>query len=160
MKYFEDIAVGERIAVGCHTFKADEIKAFAARFDPQPFHVDENAAENSHFGALCASGWHSAVVWMRLMVGYRCRMVEVARVRDEPVAAMGPALGVRELKWLKPVYVDDTIDYASEVIEARVSKSRPGVGLLSIYSTGVNQRGEMVLSFISTTFVERRPVTL
>jgi acyl dehydratase len=63
------------------------------------------------------------------------------------------------LKWLKPVYVDDTIDYASEVIEARVSKSRPGVGLLSIYSTGVNQRGETVLSFISTTFVERRPVT-
>lgn len=158
MKYFEDIAVGERVAVGTHTFKADEIKAFATRFDPQPFHVDESAAESSHFGALCASGWHSAVIWMRLMVDHRRRMIETARASGEPVAAMGPALGLRELKWLKPVYVDDTIDYASEVIETRISKSRPGVGLLSIRSTGVNQHGETVLSFISTTFVQRRPV--
>jgi acyl dehydratase len=159
VKYFEDIAVGERIAVGSHTFNADEIKAFAARFDPQPFHVDEDAAGRSHFGALCASGWHSAVVWMRLMVDSRRRMMEAARARGEPVAVMGPALGIRELKWLKPVYVDDTIKYTSEVIEARISESRPGVGLLSIQSTGVNQRGETVISFISTTFVERRPVT-
>jgi acyl dehydratase len=158
MKYFENIAVGERIAVGSHTFRADEIKTFATNFDPQPFHLDESAAENSHFGALCASGWHTAVVWMRLMVDYRRRMSEAARVRGEPVAAMGPALGFRELKWLKPVFVGDTIDYASEVIEARVSQSRPGVGLLSILSTGVNQRGESVITFVSTTFVERRPM--
>ena len=158
MKYFEDIAVGERIAVGSHTFRADEIKTFATNFDPQPFHLDESAAENSHFGALCASGWHTAVVWMRLMVDYRRRMSEAARARGEPVAAMGPALGFRELKWLKPVFVGDTIDYASEVIEARVSQSRPGVGLLSILSTGVNQRGESVITFVSTTFVERRPM--
>lgn len=158
MKYFEDIAVGERTTVGSHTFRADEIKAFAANFDPQPFHLDEIAAESSHFGALCASGWHTAVVWMRLMVDCRRRMAEAARARGEPVAAMGPALGFRELKWLKPVYVGDTIDYASEVIEARVSESRPGVGLLSILSTGSNQHGESVISFISTTFVERRPM--
>ena len=158
MKYFEDIAVGERIAVGSHTFRADEIKTFATNFDPQPFHLDESAAENSHFGALCASGWHTAVVWMRLMVDYRRRMSEAARARGEPVATMGPALGFRELKWLKPVFVGDTIDYASEVIEARVSQSRPGVGLLSILSTGVNQRGESVITFVSTTFVERRPM--
>jgi acyl dehydratase len=158
MKYFEDIAVGERIAVGSHTFRADEIKTFATNFDPQPFHLDESAAENSHFGALCASGWHTAVVWMRLMVDYRRRMSEAARARGEPVATMGPALGFRELKWLKPVFVGDTINYASEVIEARVSQSRPGVGLLSILSTGVNQRGESVITFVSTTFVERRPM--
>ena len=159
MKYFEDIVVGEHIPVGSHTFKAEEIKAFAARFDPQPFHLDEGAAERSHFGALCASGWHTAVVWMRLMVNSRRRMAEAARARREPVAAMGPALGFRELKWMKPVYVDDTIDYTSEVIAARISESRPGVGLVSIRSTGINQRGEPVISFISTTFVERRPVT-
>ena len=158
MKYFEDIAVGERIAVGSHTFRADEIKTFATNFDPQPFHLDESAAENSHFGALCASGWHTAVVWMRLMVDYRHRMSEAARARGESVATMGPALGFRELKWLKPVFVGDTIDYASEVIEARASQSRPGVGLLSILSTGVNQRGESVITFVSTTFVERRPM--
>jgi acyl dehydratase len=159
VKYFEDIVVGERMPVGSHTFKADEIKAFAARFDPQPFHLDERAAARSHFGALCASGWHTAVAWMRLMVDFRRRAIESARVRGEPVAGMGPALGFRELKWMKPVYADDTIDYTSEIIAARISESRPGVGLVSILSTGVNQHGEPVISFISTTFVERRPVT-
>ena len=158
MKFFEDIQVGERIAIGRHTFSAAEIKAFAARFDPQPFHLDEAAAQRSHFGALVASGWHSAVVWMRLMVDQRRRSGEAARARGERVAAMGPALGLRELKWLKPVFAEDTIDYASEVIEARVSASKPGLGLISIRSTGVNQRGEPVITFVSTTFVERRPV--
>lgn len=158
MKFFEDIQVGERIAIGRHTFSAAEIKAFAARFDPQPFHLDGAAAQSSHFGALVASGWHSAVVWMRLMVDQRRRSGEAARARGERVAAMGPALGLRELKWLKPVFAEDTIDYASEVIEARVSASKPGLGLISIRSTGVNQRGEPVISFVSTTFVERRPV--
>ena len=159
MKYFEDIVVGERMPVGSHTFRADEIKAFAARFDPQPFHLDEEAAERSHFGALCASGFHTAVAWMRLMVDFRRRTIEAARARGEPVAAMGPALGFRELKWMKPVYADDTIDYTSEIIAARISESRAGVGLVSILSTGVNQRGEPVISFVSTTFVERRPGT-
>lgn len=159
MKYFEDIALGDRMPVGAHTFKADEIKAFAAQFDPQPFHLDENAAGRSHFGALCASGWHTAVAWMRLMVDSRRRQTEAARARGEPVAAMGPALGFRELKWMKPVFVDDTIDYTSEIIAARVSESRPGVGLISLRTTGINQHGEPVISFISTTFVERRPGT-
>ena len=158
MQFFEDIQVGERIAIGRHTFSAAEIKAFAARFDPQPFHLDGAAAQSSHFGALVASGWHSAVVWMRLMVDQRRRSAEAARARGERVAAMGPALGLRELKWLTPVFAEDTIDYASEVIEARVSASKPGLGLISIRSTGVNQRGEPVISFVSTTFVERRPV--
>lgn len=157
MKFFEDIHVGESFAVGRHTFTASDIKSFATRFDPQLFHVDEAAAERSHFGALCASGWHTAVVWMRLMVDHRRGMIEAARARGEQVAGGGPALGFRELKWLKPVYVGDTIDYASEVIEARVSNSRPGFGLMTIRSTGVNQNGEPVISFISTAFVERRP---
>jgi acyl dehydratase len=157
MKYFEDIQVGDSYAVGRHTFTADEIKSFARRFDPQLFHLDEAAAERSHFGALCASGWHTAVVWMRLMVDHRRGLAEVARARGEPVPALGPALGFRELKWLKPVYVGDTIDYRSEVIETRPSGSRPGSGLMTILSTGVNQNGDPVISFISTTFVERRP---
>lgn len=157
MKYFEDIQVGEVFAIGRHTFAADDIKAFAARFDPQPFHLDEAAAEESHFGALCASGWHTAVTWMRLMVAYRRRFAEEARSRGEPVARVGPALGFRELKWLKPVYVGDTVEYQSEVIETRVSNSRPGFGLMSIRASGVNQNGEPVLSFISTAYVERRP---
>jgi acyl dehydratase len=157
MKYFEDIRVGDSYSVGRHTFTTDEIKGFARRFDPQLFHLDEAAAEASHFGALCASGWHTAVVWMRLMVDHRRDMAEAARARGESVAGMGPALGFRELKWLKPVYVGDTIAYSSEVLETRVSNSRPGSGLMTIRSTGINQNGEMVISFISTTFVDRRP---
>jgi acyl dehydratase len=156
MKYFEDIGVGDTFEVGRHTFTADSIKAFATRFDPQPFHVDAAAAERSHFGALVASGWHTALAWMRLMVDYRRRMDEAMRARGEPVAGIGPALGFRELKWLKPVYVGDTIDYKSEVIETRASGSRPGLGLMSFRTTGVNQNGEPVISFVSTTFVERR----
>jgi len=159
VKYFEDIVVGERTAVGRHTFTVDDIKAFATRFDPQPFHIDEAAAQRSHFGRLVASGWHSTVVWMRLMVAERRRQADAARSRSEPVAAMGPALGLRDLKWLRPVYADDTIMYESEVIETRVSESRPNLGLVTVRSTGVNQRGEPVLSFISTTFLDRRPVS-
>jgi acyl dehydratase len=157
MKYFEDVQVGDVFPVGRHTFTADEIKAFAGRFDPQLFHLDEAAAAQSHFGALCASGWHTAVIWMRLMVDRRRALAEAARARGEPVAAMGPALGFRDLKWLKPVYVGDTIDYKSEVIELRPSGSRPRTGLMTIISTGVNQNGEPVISFVSTTLVERRP---
>jgi acyl dehydratase len=73
MKFFEDIRVGESSDIGRHTFTAEEIKAFAARFDPQPFHLDEAAGARSQFGALCASGWHTACVWMRLMIKYRRR---------------------------------------------------------------------------------------
>jgi len=157
VKYFEDIRVGDTYAVGRYTFNSDEIKAFATRFDPQLFHLDEDAAAASHFGALCASGWHTAVVWMRLMVDFRRRLTDEARARGEPVAGVGPALGFRELKWLKPVYVGDTIDYASEVTETRISNSCPGFGLMTLLSTGVNQNGEAVISFLSTAFVERRP---
>lgn len=157
MKYFEDIRVGDSIEIGRHTFTADDIKAFARRFDPQPFHVDEEAAARSHFGALCASGWHTAAVWMRLMVDHRRRESEAMRARGEPVAGMGPALGIRELQWLKPVYAGDTIVYKSEVLETRISGSRPGRGLMTLRSTGVNQNGDLVISFVSTAFVERRP---
>jgi acyl dehydratase len=158
MKYFEDVQVGDTFEVGRHSFNADEIKVFARRFDPQLFHLDEAAAERSHFGALCASGWHIAVVWMRLMVDHRRGMAEASRARGEPVAGIGPALGFRELKWLKPVYVGDTIVYKTVVIETRVSNSHQGKGLMIFRSTGTNQNGEPVISFVSTTFVERRPV--
>ncbi len=159
MNYFEDIRVGDVFEYGRHTFTADSIKAFATRFDPQPFHVDEAAAERSHFGGLVASGWHTAVAWMRLMVDFRRREDEAARARGEPVAGIGPALGFRDLKWPKPVYAGDTIEYRSEVIEMRLSDSRPHAGLMTFRSTGINQNGEMVLLLVSTTFVERRGAT-
>ena len=88
MKYFEDIRVGDVYEVGRYTFTADNIKAFATRFDPQAFHVDEEAAARSHFGGLVASGWHTAVAWMRLMIDYRRRMDEAMRARGEPVISL------------------------------------------------------------------------
>src|SRR6185437_15303805 len=78
MRYFEDIQIGDRYSLGHHTFSAADIKTFARRFDPQLFHLDEAAAARSHFGALCASGWHTAVTWMRLIVDYRRRLDEEA----------------------------------------------------------------------------------
>jgi acyl dehydratase len=157
VKFFEDIRVGDAYPVGRHVFTAPDIKAFATRFDPQLFHLDEEAGLRSHFGRLCASGWHTAVIWMRLTVEHNRRTAEAARARGEPVALLGPALGIRELKWLRPVSVGDTIDYSTEVVETRISKTRPGFGLMTIRSTGLNQKGEAVISFLSTTFVERRP---
>jgi acyl dehydratase len=157
MKYLEDIAVGERVLFGRHTFTADEIKAFAVQFDPQPFHVDEEAAARSHFGALAASGWHTIAVWMRLAMRYRCAEDAARRARGEPVAELGPSPGFRDLKWLKPVYVGDTIAFAAEVVETRASKSRPGWGLVFSRNTGTNQTGALVMSFIGSAFVARRP---
>jgi acyl dehydratase len=156
MTFLEDIVVGDSVVVGRHTFTTDDIKGFARRFDPQLFHTDEEAAAASHFGALCASGWQTAIVWMRLLVEYQRARAEAARARGERVARTGPALGLRELKWTKPVYVGDTIEYRTEVTATRASESRPGFGLMTILTTGTNQKGEPVISFVSTSFVERR----
>jgi len=156
MKFFEEIVVGERMELGAHTFTASSIKAFARDFDPQPFHLDEAEAARSIYGALIASGWHTAAVWMRLMVDHQRREDDGLRERGEPVAALGPSPGFRELKWLKPVYAGDTISYSTEVVDTRPSTSRPRWGLMTIRNSGVNQKGEPVISFVSVVFVERR----
>jgi acyl dehydratase len=156
MIFFEDIRVGDKLDVGRYTFTAESIKSFAVRFDPQPFHLDEAAAERSHFGQLCASGWQTACVWMRLMIETRRREDDGRRARGEDVAELGVSPGFRDLQWLKPVYAGDTIAYSSEVVEARPLASRPGWGLVSWRNAGINQRGEPVISFISSAFVERR----
>jgi acyl dehydratase len=157
MRYFDDTKVGDRIELGSHTFTAEDIKTFAAAYDPQAFHMDEAAAAKSHFGALCASGWHTVSMWMRLRVLYAQKDDAARAARGEPNAKGGSSPGFRELKWLKPVYAGDTITYASEVAEMRASQSRPGWGLVFSRNTGVNQKGELVLSFIGSGFVERRP---
>jgi acyl dehydratase len=156
MKFFEDIAIGERAELGSHTFTADDIKRFARKYDPQPFHLDETAAAQSHFGALVASGWHTASTWMRLMVEHQRREDEARRARGEAIASLGPSPGFRELKWLKPVYAGDTVTYSTEIVDKRTSNSRLGWGLMSIRNTGVNQKGQPVISFISVAFLERR----
>lgn len=156
MSFFEDLHVGDIVMTGRHTFTPDSIKSFARRFDPQRFHIDEEEAARSHFGALCASGWHTAAAWMRLMVDHRRAQEAAIRARGEPVAALGPALGLRNLKWLRPVYAGETIDYKTEITDLRISGSRPRFGLMTTLTTGANQDGAAVIAFESTTFVERR----
>lgn len=156
MTYFEDLRIGTRVEVGSHTFTAEEIKAFARQFDPQPFHMDEAAAARSSFGALCASGWHTAAICLRLIVTDRQRRQEEMRRRGEPVARTGPSPGLRELRWLKPVYAGDTISFAHEIVELRDLPDRPDVGLRVSRNTGTNQKGELVYSVLSSTFIERR----
>lgn len=157
MRYFEDIRIGETFDLGRHTFTAEQIKAFAARYDPQPFHLDEAAAARSHFGRLCASGWHTASLWMKHMAEHRQRDCDARLARGEPFVRMGPSPGFRDLKWLKPVFVGDTVSYATEIVDARRSDSRAGWGILTVRNTGTNQHGEPVLEFSSVTFVECRP---
>ncbi|MBX6425672.1 MAG: MaoC family dehydratase [Variibacter sp.] len=158
MTYLEDIRIGARREIGRHTFTAEEIKSFASRYDPQPFHLDEEAAARSHFGRLCASGWHTAAVCMRLLIEDRKRQVAAMQARGEPVAAWGPSPGFRDLKWLKPVYAGDTITFETEPVEARPSQSRPGWGVLTLRHTGTNQHGEIVYSILVSAFVPRRSV--
>jgi acyl dehydratase len=157
MKFWDDVKIGDRTEFGKHTFSAEEIKRFAARYDPQPFHMDEEAAKRSHFGALCASGWHTAAVCMRTIVDAHKRIAAEIIARGEKPAKIGPSPGFRNLKWLKPVYVGDTIRYASEVIELRPLASRPGWGLLRGLTTGTNQHGVRVYELETSAFVERRP---
>lgn len=154
---FEDIAIGEELVLGSHTFTADEIISFAKKFDPQPFHLSEEAAAKSQFGRLCASGWHTAAVFMRLSVDKAKALREAALQRGEAVAARGPSPGFEDLRWLRPVYAGDTITYTQMTCEKIESRSRPRWGIVRSENRGFNQNGEQVFFFRSAVFVERRP---
>ena len=156
MRSFEDIEVGQRRELGSFTFTAELIKKFAAQFDPQRFHLDEEEGRNSLFGGLAASGWHVGSVCMKLLVADGQREARAAAARGEKVAVWGPSPGFRELRWIKPVLANDTIHFASEVETKRSSEKRPEWGILQARNTGTNQRGELVFSFLATAFVPRR----
>jgi acyl dehydratase len=156
MRFFEDIEIGRRRDVGSFTFTADGLKKFAAQFDPQAFHLDEEAGRKSLFGGLAASGWHVGSVCMKLLVADGQRRMKEALARGEKIAVWGPSPGFRELRWIRPVLAGDTISYASEVESLRSSSSRPEWGILQIRNTGTNQHGELVFSVLATAFVPRR----
>jgi acyl dehydratase len=147
--------IGEKVDLGEHTFTAEEIKAFAERFDPQPFHVDEAAARRTHYGGLVASGWHTAAVCMRFMAAYLNGMRAAARERGGSTARTGVSPGFRDLAWPKPVFAGDTIRYATEIVDRRPLGRRPGWDLVLLRNTGINQAGELVFSVLSALFVER-----
>lgn len=148
LMYWEDFQVGERRALGSRTVTRAEMIAFAEQFDPQPFHLDEAAAQSSLFGGLIASGWHTASLCMRLMVE--------GILRNS--ASLGSP-GVDELRWLKPVRPDDTLSLTSEVLEMTPSRKRPDRGNLRVRYELTNQRGEPVMTMIGLGMVGRRPVS-
>jgi acyl dehydratase len=156
MRFFEDLKIGQRRELGSFTFTAEAIKTFARQFDPQRFHLDEEEGRKSLFGGLAASGWHIGSVCMKLLVADGQRQTREAAARGEKVATWGPSPGFRELRWIKPVLAGDTISFASEIESLRLSEKRPEWGIMQARNTGINQRDELVFSFLSTAFVPRR----
>jgi acyl dehydratase len=145
-RYFEDLAVGQKFASPTRSVDAEAITAFAAQFDPQPFHLNDEAARHTFFEGLAASGWHTAALTMRLCV-------------ESDFRPAGGILGIGgELNWLKPVRPGDALRVEIEVIETRASRSRPGQGIVKVRLTTLNQDDEPVQTFTPTLFVDRRPV--
>jgi acyl dehydratase len=156
MRFFEDLEIGARREFGSFTFTAEAIKKFAAQFDPQAFHLDEEAGRQSLFGGLAASGWHVGSVCMKLMVADGQRLMKEAAARGEKIVPWGPSPGFRELRWIRPVLAGDTVSFSSVIETKRTSEKRPEWGILQARNTGANQRGEPVYSFLATGFVPRR----
>jgi len=156
MNFFEDIKIGLRRELGSFSFTAEAIKKFAAEFDPQRFHLDEEEGRRSLFGGLAASGWHVGSACMKLLVVEGQRLAREAAARGEEVATWGPSPGFRELRWIRPVLAGDTISFATEVRSLRPSSRKPEWAVVEARHTGTNQRGELVFSVLATAFVPRR----
>ncbi len=153
--YWDDAPIGETFDMGAYHFDRENVIGFAKKFDPQSFHIDEKAAQNGPFGALTASGWHTAAAAMRRLVLSRKPYYEEARRRGLPEPAKGPSPGFRELKWIKPVYAGDTLRYTSTPADKRPT-SREGWGLLFTRVDGWNQREEKIFEYTSASFWPRR----
>jgi len=147
MRYLEDMSVGDRAAFGRYEVTREEVLEFARRYDPQPFHLSDEAAAETHFGRLAASGWHSCAMTMAMLV---------AHMEDDPQASLGAA-GIDDLRWLKPVYPGDTLRCETEVLEVTPSRSRPDMGSVRTQMTTFNQRDEPVLRFVARALMRRRP---
>ena len=145
-RYFEDFHVGEVIPVGRVSVSESDIISFARQYDPQPMHIDPNAASFTIYGGLIASGWHTVSLFMRLLV--------------ENVVAKASSLGspgVDELRWPAPVRPGDSLTGQMEILETRVSNSRPSMGIVRWRGEVRNQSGQLVLSLLGTNFFGRRP---
>ncbi len=153
MSFIEE-HLGEEHTIGSYTFTAEEIIRFASKFDPQPFHLDPEAAKHSVLGGLCASGWHTTAVFMKLNVASIVQATREAISRGETPPTFGPSPGFENLKWLKPVYAGDTITYKRTVHSVRALTSRPGWSMLSMSTTAHNQHGEAVLSFENAAMIK------
>ncbi|SDH75971.1 MaoC family dehydratase [Alloyangia pacifica] len=142
--YLEDVTVGDRFVSGEHALDAEQIKTFAAQYDPQPFHLDEAAGAQSLFGGLAASGWHTAAITMKLFVA------------SMPFAEGLIGAGV-EVTWPKPTRADDVLHVESTVQEIKHSRSRPGRGIVTVETLTLNQDGEIRQRLVSRMVMFSRP---
>ena len=142
--YLDDLRVGQRFTSGTHAIDAVQIKAFAAQFDPQPFHLDDEAAKGTLFGGLAASGWHTMAITMRLLV-------------ETGLPLMGGIIGAGgEISWPQPTRPGDVLHVVSEIEEVAPSRSRPDRGMVKVRSETRNQRDEVVQVLIAKLIVPRR----
>ncbi len=142
--FLEDLAVGQRFASGTHALDEAQIRAFAAQFDPQPFHLDEAAARQSLFGGLAASGWHTAAITMRLQV-------------EGGLPIAGGIIGAGgEIAWPHPTRPGDILRVESEVVAIAPSRSRPDRGLVTVSSRTLNQKGDVVQTLVVKVVAHRR----
>jgi acyl dehydratase len=145
--YFEDLEVGAETYFGSYEVTRDEVIEFARKYDPQPFHLSDEAAAKTHFGRLAASGWHTCAMTMAVIA---------RKVVDQQQAGLGSP-GVDELRWLKPVYPGDTLHVSSKIVELRPSRSKPAIGSFRSATAVTNQDGAPVLTFTSIVLIRRRP---
>jgi acyl dehydratase len=148
VRYLEDLAAGQVFGSSTLTVTAEDITAFAAQYDPQPFHLDDAAARQTMFGGLAASGWHTAALTMRLLVSGEFR----------PAGGIIGG-GMDELRWPRPLRPGDTLRLETEVMEVRPSRSKPQQGLVKARTTTFNQHDEPVQVIVANLIVPRRPAT-
>ena len=146
MRFYEDIAIGTKSSFGHYQVTRQEVMDFASKYDPQPFHLDDEAAAQTHFGRLSASGWHTCSMTMAMMV---------ENMKDEKSAGLGSP-GVDQLRWKKPVYPGDTLRCETEIIEKRRSASRPEMGIFKSHIRTFNQNDELVLEMVSNALIRTR----
>ncbi len=148
----EYFAIGETQEIGSQTLTAAEITAFASKYDPQPFHLSEEGAKGTVFGALCASGWHTTSLWMRYNLLHTRDAVKWTG--EGPAPEFGPSPGFKNLRWLKPAYAGDTIRFTRISTGHRPLASRPGWRILSGLAQAYNGADELIMSFETAVLVK------
>ena len=147
MLYWEDLEVGTATEFGSYDVTREEVLEFARKYDPQPFHISDEAAAKTHFGRIAASGWHTAAMTMRVIVD---------ALSKQPQAGLGSP-GVDELRWLRPVYPGDTLTMRGVIVDKIPSRSKAEIGTIRTQTTVTNQDGVDVMRFTSIVMMQRRP---
>ena len=154
--YLDEIEAGQVVELGGVRFTREAVLDFARKFDPQPFHIDDEAAVRGPFGKLAASGWHTAACWMKCYVATNQAAEARMRVEGREPGVLGPSPGFTNLKWPKPVFPGDTISYRSTVTGKRQLATQPKWGMVFARNEGFNQNGELVFSFEGKVLAPRR----